>query len=162
MTAPARPYATFADGSLAAATSDLGQGHLVTLGFWPGVSYWLSPDRRDARRLPQGWSADVRQFITQFAKDADVARRVTTDRAEVEACVLESPQGWAVTLLNWSGSPIAEVEVDLTHLAGARQLPDTFTVDSVQSGRLVPHRSNNRKTVRLSLKSADTLLVDPQ
>ncbi|MFM2095958.1 MAG: hypothetical protein RIS70_3082, partial [Planctomycetota bacterium] len=146
------PIAKFADGGVAVAMKSVGRGRIVSLGYWPGVSYWLSPDRTDATRLPQAWSAEMRAFATWPARIAKAPRHVVVDVPGVEACLLESRHGLAVTLLNWTGQPLPRIRVSIPGLK-----PDA-KIASAQRGPIT--RSQELETVELTLDTADVLMID--
>ena len=150
----ARTLATFADNSVAATETSLKDGRVIALGFWPGVAYWLSPDRTEHDRLPVDWSAATRHFITWPARSASARRHVIVSEPGVEACLLESPEGLAVTLLNWTGRPIRELQVTIPteqHFQNAI---------AVEAGQLQAMSVNQGVQFRLPLKSVDILLLN--
>jgi hypothetical protein len=80
---------------------------------------------------------------------------VETDRPLVETPLLVSERGAAVTLLNWTGAPIAALRVAVT---------TPFAVESVESvrhGRLEFTSEAGRVSVSLPLGGADVLLLRP-
>ncbi|MEO8494884.1 MAG: hypothetical protein ABI614_07425, partial [Planctomycetota bacterium] len=150
----ARTVATFADDTAAATETSLGNGRLIALGFWPGVTYWLSPDRTEYDRLPIEWSAPARQFATWPARSASAARHVIVSQPGVEACLLESPEGLAITLLNWTGQPFDELRVTVPTEHRFR------SVAAVEAGSLKPAVTGEGVQLTLPLGSADILLLE--
>ncbi|MDB5339310.1 MAG: hypothetical protein JWN70_4929 [Planctomycetaceae bacterium] len=150
----AKTLATFANHSGAVVSTAHGKGQLLAFGFWPGVTYWLSPDRTDLGRLPSDWSAEARLMATYAARRANTARHVVVSEPGVEACLLESPAGIAVTLLNWTGRPISQLTVSI---------PGAGTVSaaaSVEKGVLTRSADKGSLQITLPLDSVDVLLLD--
>jgi hypothetical protein len=79
---------------------------------------------------------------------------VITSQPGVEACLLESPEGLAITLLNWTGQPIRELRVTIP-------TKDTFhTADGIEAGALQPTQTDQGVQLVLPLDSADVLLLE--
>lgn len=150
----ARTLAKFDDGGAAAVERAVERGRVVAYGYWPGVSYWLSPDRSDRSSLPTDWSAGARRAAGYPARAARALKQVETSVAGVEARRLDSPQGTAVVLLNWSGAPIPRLTVTTPKTRGRR-------VESVERGMLTSEPSGDGVRVDLSLESVDVLLIEP-
>lgn len=93
------------DGSAAVVAAQVDRGRVITFGYWPGTTYWYSPDRSNPSRLPDAWSAEARAIIAMPARDANAPRHVSVSAAGVEAALLESDEGIALTLLNWFAIP---------------------------------------------------------
>jgi hypothetical protein len=132
VTAPAGSVAaTFDDGSPAVVSQKVGRGRAVHFACMPGLSYWKSASEvKDG--LPAGFSDSLREWITWPVRLADVPLPVAVNRPLVEAPLLASPQGIAVTLLGWTGEPLAEVQVDVRtdrkigRVESVRRGPQTF------------------------------------
>jgi len=132
-----------------------GLGRVVQYGYWPGSSYWASPDRRDVTRLPVGWSARHRELATLPARLADTPRDVQVSSELTEAALLESEHGIAVTLLNWSGEPRPEIEVTVADVP--------FEPSRVRTARGAPvslSRDGTRLRVKLPLTTVDVLMIE--
>jgi len=116
------------------------------------MSYWKSSSQvKDG--LPAGFSNSLREWITWPVRLATVPLPVTVDHPLVEAPMLTSPQGTAVTLLNWTGEPLPEVQVDV------RTLKDVGRVESLHHGRLDFQSTNGRTRFVLPLGSADIVTL---
>lgn len=100
-----KTIAVFEDGSSAIVEAGYNKGRIFSCGFWPGITYNLSPDRSDYKKLPYGWLKEARQMVVSPAKIANASKFVEISEELVEGCFLESDKGIAVTLLNWSGEP---------------------------------------------------------
>lgn len=144
--------ATFVDGSAAAVLKPLSKGRVITLGFWPGVTYWLSPSRTDITGLPTDWSPAARSFATWPARLANAPRYVTTNTPGVEAALLESDAGLAITLLNWTGRPIPQLTLTIPGLK------PTAKLSSIDQGPL--QRQPGSNTIQLPLEAADVVFVE--
>lgn len=134
----------------------VGRGRLLTFGYWPGVTYWLSSDRSRQDRLPSDWSASARRMATLGARVAQAARPVTTSVPGVEACWLESAEGVAIVLLNWTGRPLEKLRVDVRVEGAAFR-----KVASAELGELrVDRGEGGSLTTTLPLETVDVLLLD--
>jgi len=147
--------ATFDDGSPAVVNCPVGKGRRIHFAWMPGLAYWKSSGKqRD--RLPVGFSASIRNWITWPTRLAQVERLVEVDHALVESPVLISPSGAAVTLLNWTGEPIDQLRLEL-------HLP--FRIGSVKSVRQKQsidfQRTDGMVRLTLPLGAADILLIRP-
>ena len=149
----AKPLATFANNDVAATESKLGNGRVIAFGFWPGVSYWLSPDRTDLTRLPTDWSAAVRQNATFPASQANAAKHVVVSEPSVEACLLESETGLTITLLNWTGRPIPKLAVTIPNAGQVR------SVQGAEAGTLNSSRDQQSLSIELPLNSVEILVI---
>ncbi|MDB5388499.1 MAG: hypothetical protein JWM11_4145 [Planctomycetaceae bacterium] len=150
----AKSVATFADGTVAMTEATLSKGRIVALGFWPGVSYWLSPDRTDPTRLPTQWAASVRQLISRPALQANAWRHVLVSEPGVEACLLESKAGLAITVLNWTGKPIPQLQITIPAVTDVRR------VSSVEQGPREFQLRSHGLEVHLPVNAADILLIE--
>lgn len=151
--------AAFGDGRPAIVRADHQRGRIIAFAYWPGVTYWLSPDRSHARTLPQAWSDEAREVITWPARLANAPRHVLVSEPGVEATVLDSVQGVAVTLLNWTGKPLPQMT--LTIKASAKPATAWRSMSSVAHGRLEPQRvAADSIELRLPLDTVDIVLLD--
>jgi hypothetical protein len=144
----------FDDGAPAVVRCDLGKGRVLHFAFLPGLAYWKSStETKD--RLPVGFSEPLRRWIVWPVELAGVKAPVVVDRALVEAPLLLSEKGAAVTLLNWTGEPLKRVEVTLRVPFAVR------AVRSVKQGPLTFRKSPEGVTVTLPLGAADIVLLSP-
>jgi hypothetical protein len=79
-----------------------------------------------------------------------VAIDAAGDPLPVEATFLEGPAGWAVTLANWSGTPLERVTVRI------RPGRPSGPVASARLGPLAAAREGGEIMVELALESTDT------
>lgn len=118
----AEPLATFSDGSPAVSKRALGKGQAIYCGFLPALSYFkpaipkrpvdrTSAEDSLAHLIPTNFDAAAYQLIGLPAEG--IARPVECSEPRVEASVIESPQGLAIALVNWSGKPVKELKVKL-------------------------------------------------
>jgi Beta-galactosidase trimerisation domain len=151
---PGRVEATFEDGSPAIVQRPLAKGRVVHFAWMPGLSYAKSAGGvKD--RLPAGFSEAIRRWILYPIQLAGVQAPVTVDRAMVETPLLLSSGGAAVTLLNWTGEPLARVSV-------SARVPFTVRrVESMQGGPLPFHQSPDDVAFSLPLAAADIVTLRP-
>jgi hypothetical protein len=97
------------------------KGTAIAYGFFPGLQYWLSSSQSiftftDLPRLPQRWGQVQRQMADAPATLAKTLKPVTVSQQVVEADRLQSDQGIAITLLNWTGQPISNLTVTVPNV----------------------------------------------
>jgi hypothetical protein len=154
-TAPpaAKVHLRFSDDKPALLEAALGQGRHFHFAFLPGISYWRSAQGTQDR-LPVGFSEPLRQWIAYPIRQAGLTPPVRANRPLVETPLLLSDKGAAVTLLNWTGAPIAELELTLA-LPFRPQRLWTASGAPVQQ-----HHTPAGLVVRLPLAQADILLLE--
>jgi hypothetical protein len=158
---------TFADGSPAVSGRTVGAGTATYAAFLPGLSYFKPaiPLRPADRATTDDGMAHL--IPTQFDPGADaligspargVPRDVECSNRLVEASVIESAQGLAIPLVNWSGAPIKGLRVVLAAMDLGNR-----TVRLASGGRvaLVKDRSvpADRRVLMLDLDVADALIL---
>ncbi len=142
----------FDDGAPAVIERGVGRGRVVHFAFMPGLSYWKSSaGTKDG--LPGGFSDSLRSWIAWPVRLAGVAVPVTVNRPLVEAPMLCSAAGIAITLLNWSGEPLPEVEVLV------RTDRTVGRAESVRRGKLRFQSVGGRTRFALPLDSADIITL---
>jgi hypothetical protein len=112
------------------------------------------PAHKHRDRLPVGFSEPLRTWISYPLRQARITPPVICNHPLVETPVLLSNKGAAVTVLNWTGEAIAELELRL-------RLP--FAVRDVRSARGAKvswQRDGEQLIVRLPITSVDILLLD--
>ena len=150
----AKVLAKFDNGSPAVMSRAVGSGRAVCFAWLPGVSYFRSSSRTQDK-LPVGFSASIRNWITLPVELANVEIPVRLDRPLVESPMLLSSAGAAITLLNWTGEPIGELKADV-------RLPFTaHSIESVRRGPIPFHTAAGRATFALPLGAADIIVVRP-
>ncbi len=146
--------AKFDDGSPAVVRRTVGKGLAIHFAWLPGLSYAKSAAKTQDK-LPVGYSDSIRHWIVLPTELARVEIPVKLAQPLVESPVLVSPAGAAVTVLNWTGAPIASLKVEL-HLPFAVR-----SIDSVTQGAIHFEKSGERVTFNLPLRAADILVVKP-
>jgi hypothetical protein len=102
--------ARFDDGAPAIVRREVGGGRHVHFDFFPGISYLFSTGAK-VDELPVALSEAMRRWIVDPALAAGVEPPVRTDVDLVDAPLLLSPTGAAITLLNWTGGPVDDLTV---------------------------------------------------
>jgi hypothetical protein len=154
-----RVVAQLKDGRPAVVEAKHQQGRIIAFAYWPGIAYWLTPDRSNPRKLPQGWADEARKVITWPARLANTPRHVQVSEPGVEAIVLDSPRGMAVTLLNWTGKPLATLDLAIKTPANSKGTWGTVT--SVTRGALEAQRNvADTLQLRLPLETVDILMLE--
>ncbi len=145
----------FEDGQPAVIRNRYGRGESLHFATMPGLAYGRGAHHVD--RVPSSdYPARIADLITNLATDAGIRAAVRTDPSSVEAVLMHSDKGRAVTLLNWGGKPLKQVQVTLADARDAR---------SVRSARLgtLKFRRGDDGSISLQLpmpRVADVLLVE--
>jgi hypothetical protein len=146
--------ATFADGSAAVVQRSVGRGRVVHFAWTPGLSYAKSSTGREDN-LPVGYSDSIRRWIVYPTQLAGVQRPVTVSMPLVEAPLLLSSAGAAITLLNWRGDSLNSLNV-------TAQVPfKVRRVESVKRGRITFRESRDGITFSLPVDAADIVALRP-
>jgi hypothetical protein len=150
----AAPVAKYDDGSVAMAANNFGKGIAVSAGFWGAAAYWDSSFSGGAPlgHLPSSWSPSLRQIVTAAARAAKIQRPVELSQEVVEAARLDSAGGVAVTLLNWTDTPIQSLTVTV-HNVG--KVTSAKAADSGASLAFTQHGSD--VSVTMPLATVDVL-----
>jgi hypothetical protein len=120
----------------------------------PGLAYGREAEERGARPTT-GYPERVARLITALAERAGVSRHASTDNVGVEAAVLHSDGGIAVTLLNWQVEPLDSLNVTIQGVDRAA------TVRSARLGHIDHQRNRDILHVRLPMpKVVDVILVE--
>lgn len=160
---------TFADGSPAMGTRTVGKGAVIYCGFLPGLTYFkpaipkkpldrgTTPDAM-AHYLPVDFDKRMGSLIGAPILNANQAagkelRPVTLSTPLVEATVIESKAGTAITLTNWTNTPVKGLQV-------TANIPVPTKSVTLSTGKPVQVSTVNGKTVfTLDLDIADTLIL---
>lgn len=153
VTAPAEAVAaSFDDGMPAVIERKLDRGRMVHFAWMPGLAYWKSSvGTKDG--LPAGFSDSLRSWIASPVRLANVPLPVTVNCPLVETPLLDSSAGIAVTLLNWSGGPLPEVQVEV------RTGKNIGRVESVRRGKLRFQSADGHIRFALPLDAADIVTL---
>lgn len=156
---------TFGDGSPAITVNAAGKGQVAYCGFLPGLSYFKpaiplrpvdrgSTDDAMAHFLPTAFDASAARLIGLPAAP-DTTPPTRCSQAFVETSVIESRHGAVVSLVNWSGKPIAALK-----LALSIDMPDKQI--SLASGKPVKmSKEDGKRVFTLDLDEADALILRP-
>ncbi|MHB9105970.1 MAG: beta-galactosidase trimerization domain-containing protein [Armatimonadota bacterium] len=153
---------TFKDGSPAYVTQMVGKGYTAYCGFLPGLSYFqpaipkkpldrgTTPDAM-AHYLPTTFDQRLNVIVGSFVPAQ--LRPVTISAPLVEATVIESKVGTAITLTNWTNTPVKGLQV-------TANIPVPTKKVTLSTGKPVKVGKVNGKTVfTLDLDIADTIIL---
>ena len=152
----AKVSAKLADGTPAITERTHGSGKVLYCAFLPGLTYYhpATPKRPVDRGTV---NESFAHFIpTQFHPAAaaligsaltGIERPVTCSEKLVEPCVIQSPKGTAIILVNWSAGPVKKLRVTTS-------LPTTRAV--LASGKPITREG---KDIVLDLDLADALIL---
>lgn len=146
--------AAFDDGTPALAQRTVGAGTALYFPWLPGLSYQKSRTGT-TDGLATGFSAALRDLIAFPVRLAQATPPVTVSAALVEAPMLLSGHGAAVTLLNWTGERRRRLQVQ------ARVPFTAKSVVSVRQGRLSFTQRGGVVTCTLPLDAVDILTFRP-
>jgi hypothetical protein len=142
-----------ANSAPALAWNRFGRGLAVSYGIWAGTSYYDLVQRGNPNRLPQGWNGAMRDIATAAPRLTRVPRPVEVSVEAVEAARLESSEGIAVTLLNWTDVPQNNVSVVVRNVGAVK------SVGSAETGALQFTRDGDNIRVSLPLRDVDVLMI---
>lgn len=152
----------FGDGSPAVVNRKVGKGSATYCGLLPGLSYYHPAiPRRPVDRgatddamvhfLPTAFDHEAAGLIASAA--ASVTRRVQCSEPLVETTVIESKQGVAIPLVNWTSQPVKALEVTVSIKTPRAKV-------SLASGRAVTVKDEGASRVyTFDLDVADTLIL---
>ena len=146
--------ARFEDDSPAIIRRTVNKGTVVHFTWLPGLSY-LKSSSTASGKLPWSFSPVIRNWIVAPIKDAGIKLPVETSEPMVEAPMLCSSVGAAVTVLNWNNDQINNLGLTI-------RVP--FRVKSVASVIHGPLKfDQGPQTVHVSLPviSADIIVIKP-
>jgi len=142
--------AAFEDGEPATVERKIGKGRAVHFAWFPGLSYQYARDGES-----KSFSPVLRNMITEPVYTAGAVPPVTVSQPLIEAPMLLSEKGVAVTVLNWTGE--AQKQVYLTV-----RIPFTArTVESVKQGKLAFTQTEKGLRCSLPLDAVDVVVIKP-
>ncbi|MAE76440.1 MAG: hypothetical protein CMJ85_06205, partial [Planctomycetes bacterium] len=143
------------DGSAAVVRNEYGKGSSFHFAAMPGLAYSRGTTEVDGRPTID-YPEHIARLVAAPARALNVRRPARSSLRHVETAVLESEAGMAVTLLNWSGKPVKELEVTLRGIGGK--------VKRLSSARLgaLPHETHgDHVVVTLSMPEViDVMLIE--
>ncbi|MEQ2009413.1 MAG: hypothetical protein ABMA26_21740 [Limisphaerales bacterium] len=167
----AKVIGTFTDGKPAVLEKTHGKGRALLFGFLPGQAYLksglpLRPADRGATDagyshfLPTAMDPALRAALVDDFLPTGFTRPVVCSETLVESSAIDTPAlagnfaRLGVPLMNYTGKPIAKLEVKLNGLTGAK------SIRSIERGVLKPETRDGATFVTLPLNVADMLLID--
>jgi hypothetical protein len=138
----------------------------LSFGFWPGITYWSSPDvpldtgamkHAPTFGRPQGWYATARAVAALPALLAKAGKHVELTVEGIEALLLEAPGAVMVTVLPWI-VPLAQNLPITINKAQAIPVGTPLHAISVNLGALTATLSS-KGAIEVSLPRIDTVDV---
>ena len=142
----------FEDGAPAVTVNECGEGKAVHFALLPGIAYRRSA-KDEKGKFASGFSEAACSWIVFPAELAGVERPVEVDRPMVEAPVLVSEKGVAVTLLNWTNEPQQDVSLRV------RVDGQVDTVGSVKQGTIPYREREGFVELKMPVDTVDVLLI---
>jgi hypothetical protein len=150
--------ARFANVKAALVEKSYGAGRILSYGYWPGSTYLQTPDTFEKTKLPLRWNTNTLAMLTAPARLGNARKHVSASVNGVETALLESDQGLAITLLNWTGQPLSQVTISVP-LSGPLLHAARLTASSVERGSLSFAVTHAALAVSLPLGTVDVLLI---
>lgn len=156
----ARVLFRFSDQTPAVVRRDVGDGQVTYCGCLPGLSYFHAaipkrPVDRGATDdamihfLPTQFSPEVSRLIASAANS--IVSPVTCSEPLVESTVIESRQGFAVPLINWTPEPVRNLRVSV-------RLPERQSVTRASGRPVTVETVDGVRVLTLDLDVADALI----
>ncbi|MGB8701985.1 MAG: hypothetical protein WCD18_21425, partial [Thermosynechococcaceae cyanobacterium] len=140
-----------------------GNGRAIAYSFFPGWQYWntpLHPIKSDISpvytdRLPRQWGQTERQLVALPALLAKTPKPVEVSHELVEVCRLESEQGIALVILNWTDEPIQTLSIEVPKVGEHQK------VSSAQGREISSHLIGaDTLGIELSIDHVDVVLIE--
>ena len=140
-----------------------GQGRAIAYSFFPGWQYWNTPLHPAnppsgpiyTDRLPRQWGQVERQLTVIPALLAHTSKPVVVSHEVVEVCRLQSDQGIALVILNWTDEPIRTLTLEVPDVGGHTK------VTSVQGSILISQPIEpNTLRIQLPIQAVDVVLIE--
>ena len=140
-----------------------GQGRAIAYSFFPGWQYWNTPLHPAnppsgpiyTDRLPRQWGQVERQLTVIPALLAHTSKPVVVSHEVVEVCRLQSDQGIALVILNWTDEPIQTLTLEVPGVGRHTK------VTSVQGSTLSSQPIEpNTLRIQLSIQAVDVVLIE--
>lgn len=139
-----------------------GKGRAIAYSFFPGWQYWNTPshpvnssaDPIHTDRLPRHWGRVERQLAVVPALLANTPKSVLVSHEVVEVCRLQSDQGIALVILNWTDEPIETLTL---------KVPDVGTRKTATSAKGSPVSSQldgDTLSIQLPIETVDVVLIE--
>lgn len=140
--------ANFDDGSPAIIERKSGKGAYIHYAFLPGISAYVSRDKKSGF-FPEA----ALKWIAFPVHQAAVQTPVSVDQLNVETPLLLSPDGAAVTLLNWRKEDLSRLNVTVHPPFAVK------SVESVTTGKIPFVQKGGAVTFPMPLKGADIVML---
>jgi len=140
---------SFDDHVPAITQHNAGRGQILSFSWFPGLSYAHLALGLQLELLDNADANSLRELVLKPVRVAGVSPPVQVNVPYVETPVLESPEGDAITLLNWTGRDLPSVKLTV-------RVPFHITKAlSVTHGKISLHREGDVVTFSLPLGAAD-------
>jgi hypothetical protein len=113
--------------------------------------------------LSYGWGKVQRDIIVAPARIANTPRPITLGQEMVEACLLESEEGIAIVLLNWSGMLGRINNLTMTIHNSTTPIPVGSRISSAQGSTVTPNITSSQPPFNISLsvlEYVDVIMIE--
>jgi hypothetical protein len=159
-----KPIAQFKDGRSAVVERIFGKGKIVRFGFLLAISYLREAILKDKilkKEKTERWFYSCRWYpeaqralIRSIVSSVGVEPRISTSDYLVDAAILDSPNHLVLSLANWTGSCLKNLNITLR--GGGR----FKRVTNIRNEVLKPVYENNAMTLRMDLSEGDFILCE--
>ncbi len=144
--------------------NNYGKGRAITYSFFPGWQYWNTPIHPIPAHFPEGplytdrlprrWGRVERQLAVIPALMANTPKPVVVSHEVVEVCRLQSDQGIALVILNWTDEPIQTLTLEVPDV-GTHQ-----TATSAKGSAVSSQRIGDTLSIQLPIETVDVVLIE--
>ena len=160
---PSETVANFSDGSPAIVTKNYGKGKIVFCGFFPGLSYMKSAVIANRNKIQDSSFSDcppeypeiIRKIFSNFISYSNIKPPVITNNYLVEANLLEGSKALIITLSNWSGKSIENLDITINQRLKGKPLSSQNQIKSFES-------KANQTIIKMSMPGAFDFIVIPK
>ena len=154
---------TLSDGSPAVIMNTPGKGKTLYSAFLPGLTYFKpaipckpldrgSTDDAMAHLIPTEFDKGAGEMIGLLASDSEITLPVVASSRLVETSIIESKAGTALVVANWSGTPVASIDLTI-----AIPVPQ-HDVSLASGGKILVKTDGKTTRVRFDLDIADVVI----
>lgn len=155
--------ASFSDGNPAIAIKTKGRGKIIISGFFPGITYMRSAVVANRQKekgsslsnCPPSYPETIRMLFAKIISGIDYVPVVLINNYLVEANLLEGKKAKIITLSNWSGKPLKNLELIINQPIKEKPILTANTIKSIE-------RKGEQTIIKMDITGAFDFIVLPQ